>query len=647
MGPPRLLPLLRRLRRGAAASPSSFPPALAPYSTYNSGPWIPTSVAAAASSIGSPASAAAANPYARRRNPYLRDAERRSRRRASAWALLVGGTFACTTGAILAMAPDDDEDGDEDGEGGPVPATREEAKAAAAAQAEKAVAASASSDGVVASGRKLLPLHMRRRIFFKYEKRIREMSSLEKVFDYFASVVAPEPTLSTAPAAAASSSAETAAAAAAPAEQQQLARHMTARDLVRAVVPTYPPIHSDVERAGRLPGESGAKARSERGLRNAAGLEDSVFRRFDVNGDGLISYAEFVLVVNLLAIPEDEVRAVFDVVDVDGSGTIDEREFAAVMRMIERRAGVRASFLPRPGKHAPSNHKNVAAEDAAILRYFFGRDGKGSLDIKKWRDFISELHSDVRRLEFAHYDVSGDGECSAEDFATSLVTAADVRAVDHLLDRAESLPTHLKGVRVRQADFDAVYAARAARRQLGVALGFCRSMGRSFTAEELRRLLTRTSVAEFRPEIVAIIMHVFAAPAAAAASGADAGSASAGAAAGAEGAAAAAAAAAEAAPTLDVGLFLDVMRRRSRVPGQQYEGHHHHHHYGAGGGGGKGGGGGGGGKSAAGRVGGEAVRDMDGDDDDEDGGGDEGPLSVAWRRIVRTVTRGGGGGDDD
>jgi hypothetical protein len=301
--------------------------------------------------------------------------------------------------------------------------------------------------------------------------------------------------------------------------------------------------------------------------------------------------------------------------------------------MLERRAGVKASFLPRPGKHSATNHKNVAAEDAAILRFFFGADGKGSLDLAKWRGFISELHSDVRRLEFAHYDVNGDGECSAEDFATSLVTAADVKMVDHLLDKAESLPTHLRGVRVKQSDFDAVAKARAARRQVGVALNFCRSMGRSVTAEELRRLLSRTSGAEFRPEIVAIIMHVFS-------SAVDGASAASAASSGSAGSAGSAAAAASEAPTLDVGLFLDVMRRRSRVPGQQYEGHGHHHQ-GGGGGGGKGG------KGGARGDGGQAVSDMDGDDDDDGGEESLGPLGAAWRRIVRTVTRGGGGGDDD
>jgi len=620
--------------------------------------------------VASPLSA-----YARRRNPYLRDAERAARSRASAWALFVGATFALTTGAILAAAPGDDGGGgDEDSRRLQTPAeaaaAAEAATAAALAAAASGKPAPSSSDGVVASGRKLLPLHLRRRIFFKYEKRIREMSSLEKVFDYYASIVAPEaaaptkaaaaaPTLAAATAAMMTGAGATAAppssaASASPAHNSNpaiMTRHMTARDLVRAVVPTYPPATSDIERAGRLPGEPGAHARSERELRNHAGLEDSVFSRFDVDGDGLLSYAEFVLVVNLLAIPEDELRAVFEAVDVDGSGDLDAAEFSAVMRMIERRAGLgraSASFLPRIGKHSPSAG-GAAAEDAALLRFFFGRekegggggkggggkDGGGKLRLSQWSGFITELHADVRRLEFAHYDTNGDGECSAEDFAASLATAADVRAVDALLDRAEALPPALKKVRVTLADFEAISKARAARRQLGVALTFCRAMGRPVTAPELRRLLARVAGAELRPEVAEIAVHVFSAatpdPVSAAAAAA-----AAAAVGGGDGGGGTGAEATAVEPTLDVALFLDVMRRRGRVPGQQ-------HHDSGGGHGGSGGGGGGGGRRGG---GGAEIGSLEGDDDDGDGE-PAGPLGKAWARIVRTVTRGGGGGDDD
>eukprot|EP00882_Tetradesmus_deserticola_P021509 GHRQ01023283.1.p1 GENE.GHRQ01023283.1~~GHRQ01023283.1.p1 ORF type:complete len:195 (+),score=66.48 GHRQ01023283.1:267-851(+) len=81
------------------------------------------------------------------------------------------------------------------------------------------------ADGVVADGGKLLPLSMRQRIFFKYEKRIRDLSSLEKIYDYFAT------------------------------HEHGSTKVMTSQDVVRALVPTYPPVGSKVERAGFLNGE--------------------------------------------------------------------------------------------------------------------------------------------------------------------------------------------------------------------------------------------------------------------------------------------------------------------------------------------------------------------------------------------------------
>lgn len=44
------------------------------------------------------------------------------------------------------------------------------------------------SSGPKVEGWHLLDLSSRRRVFFKYEKRIRELSPPDKVFDYFASV---------------------------------------------------------------------------------------------------------------------------------------------------------------------------------------------------------------------------------------------------------------------------------------------------------------------------------------------------------------------------------------------------------------------------------------------------------------------------
>jgi hypothetical protein len=60
----------------------------------------------------------------------------------------------------------------------------------------------------------------------------------------------------------------------------------------------------------------------ERG--GAPGPKKSEFMRLvDLNGDGLISYEEFMLFSTLAAIPASKIRIAFQMFDADGSGEID------------------------------------------------------------------------------------------------------------------------------------------------------------------------------------------------------------------------------------------------------------------------------------------------------------------------------------
>jgi len=92
-------------------------------------------------------------------------------------------------------------------------------------------------------------------VFFNYEKRIRLLSPPEKIFEYFASVRNPEGEV-----------------------------YMLPDDLMRAVVPVFPPSESTIVREGRLRGE-----RSPGELHCAP---SEFFMLFDTNSDGLISFAE-------------------------------------------------------------------------------------------------------------------------------------------------------------------------------------------------------------------------------------------------------------------------------------------------------------------------------------------------------------------
>lgn len=92
-------------------------------------------------------------------------------------------------------------------------------------------------------------------MFFNYEKRIRIQSPPEKVFEYFASVHTPEGEI-----------------------------FMTPADLMRAIVPVFPPSESNRVREGFL--------RGERIHGELYCVPSEFFMLFDTNSDGLISFAE-------------------------------------------------------------------------------------------------------------------------------------------------------------------------------------------------------------------------------------------------------------------------------------------------------------------------------------------------------------------
>lgn len=80
-----------------------------------------------------------------------------------------------------------------------------------------------ASSKVVQGGTHLVPLRKKQQLYFLYEKRIRDLSNSEKVFEYFANEKLPDGSA-----------------------------HMRPQDLLAALVPVYPP-EGEQARAAPLP----------------------------------------------------------------------------------------------------------------------------------------------------------------------------------------------------------------------------------------------------------------------------------------------------------------------------------------------------------------------------------------------------------
>ncbi|GMN45477.1 hypothetical protein TIFTF001_014671 [Ficus carica] len=293
------------------------------------------------------------------------------------------------------------------------------------------------------SASKFLLFGGERKVFFNYEKRIRLRSPPEKVFEYFASVRTVEGELIMRPA-----------------------------DLMRAVVPVFPPSESNLVRDGYLIGE-----RSPGDLRCDP---SQLLMLFDVDNDGHISFKE----------------------------EIDKEEFKKVMTLM--RAQNRQGAHHRDGLRFGIK-VNGSVENGGLVEYFFGKEGKERLKIEKFVKFMRDLHDEILRLEFAHYDYKLRGTISAKDFALSMVASADMSHLSRLLGQVDKLTNepHLKDVRITLEEFKSFAELRKKLQPFSLALFSYGEVNGQLTREDFQRAASHVCGVDLSSIVVEIIFHLF------------------------------------------------------------------------------------------------------------------------------------------
>lgn len=311
----------------------------------------------------------------------------------------------------------------------------------------------------------------RRKIFFNYEKRIRLRSPPEKVFEYFASFRTSRGEVLMKPA-----------------------------DLMRAVVPVFPPSESHLVRDGHLRGE-----RVPGELRCDP---SEFFMLFDMNNDGLISFKEYIFFVTLLSIPESCFSVAFKMFDINNNGEIDKTEFKKVMNLM--RSHNRQGALHRDGLRVGLKVSG-SVENGGLVEYFFGKDGKACLQHDKFVQFIRDLHNEMVRLEFAHYDYKLRGTISATDFALSMVASADITHFNSLLGRVEKLSNepHLSGLRITFEEFKDFAELRRTLQPFSLALFSFGKVNGLLSKKDFQRAASQVCGVSLTDNVIEIIYHVF------------------------------------------------------------------------------------------------------------------------------------------
>ncbi|KAK7410244.1 hypothetical protein VNO78_00873 [Psophocarpus tetragonolobus] len=311
----------------------------------------------------------------------------------------------------------------------------------------------------------------RSKVFFNYEKRLRLHSPPEKVFEYFASCRTPE--------------------------GEPLMKPV---DLMRAVVPVFPPSESNLVREGYLKGE-----RSPGHLCCPA---SEFFMLFDVDNDELISFKEYIFFVTLLSISESSFSAAFKMFDKDDDGEIDKEEFKKVTQSM--RSHTRQGVNHRDGRRTGLK-ANASVENGGLMEYLFGKDGKGRLRHDKFVQFIRDLHNEIVRLEFAHYDFKSRKTISAKDFAHSIVASADLSHLGKLLERVDDLNNdpRLRDVRITFEEFKNFAELRKKLLPFSLAIFSFAEVQGLLTRNDFQRAASHVCGLSLSDNVVEIVFHLF------------------------------------------------------------------------------------------------------------------------------------------
>ncbi|KAJ3192480.1 hypothetical protein HK101_006513 [Irineochytrium annulatum] len=284
----------------------------------------------------------------------------------------------------------------------------------------------------------------------EYENKIRTFSHPIKVFNYFAS------------------------------QEKDGVRYMTVYDFMHSLLPYRSFHHHDVV---------------------SVPSAERFFGLADTDGDGLISFSEYLLFVTFLGTDTRSWRVSFKIFDDDGNGTITKEEFQKIM--VHQFANVKVA---RMGSIEVKEHLNIPA--SGLVRYLFGKKGQKVLTFDAFTEFMKKLQLEVLKLEFHQFDVQNDS-ISLKDFGRALIEYGPQKYLVETLAKVDAYPDTAERVTFEQYQaFDDV--ARNHIEDLGIAYKYYPSLtDSSFTRVEFQTVMQRVTGLKLTDGQVDLLFHLF------------------------------------------------------------------------------------------------------------------------------------------
>ncbi|KAG7399027.1 hypothetical protein PHYBOEH_009918 [Phytophthora boehmeriae] len=155
------------------------------------------------------------------------------------------------------------------------------------------------------------------------------------------------------------------------------------------------------------------------------------FDMVDADGDGLISYSEYMFFNTLLAIPERQFELAFKMFDTDDNDQLDHREFKQIMDLMRLRTP------------AGRQDRSLRDDDAPIFKHLFGELATETLSYDAFCAFRRDLKQEIMRIQISFprilLPLRGIATLSPREFGMFLVSHVDQIKIDKWVERVDNL----------------------------------------------------------------------------------------------------------------------------------------------------------------------------------------------------------------
>ncbi|XP_037958196.1 calcium uptake protein 1 homolog, mitochondrial isoform X2 [Teleopsis dalmanni] len=312
----------------------------------------------------------------------------------------------------------------------------------------------------------------RDRKIIEYENRIRQYSTPDKIFRYFATVRL--------------------------VSESGTEIRMTPDDFLRSIYPGLKqPEGLGLDQYRRYDPKSVAEAL------NLQLEKNSIF--YKLGSSGLITFSDYIFLLTVLSTSRRHFEIAFQMFDLNGDGDVDCEEFEMVATLIRQQTSIGSRH--RDHANTGNTFKGV---NSALTTYFFGKNLDQKLTIERFLNFQYQLQREILSLEFQRKQPDENGRISEADFAELMLAYAGY-PLKKKHRKVKRVKRHFKNnsTGISKADYLDFFHFLNNINDVDTALTFYHIAGASIDQATLKHVAKTVAMVDLSDHVIEVVFAIF------------------------------------------------------------------------------------------------------------------------------------------